>query len=330
MKMSENLLEVNNLRVAFYHDGELTDVVRDVSFSIKPQETLGLVGESGSGKSVTSKSIMRLIADPPGKITGGSVIIDGEDIFSLPERKMRKIRGGKIAMIFQEPLTSLNPLFTCGSQIVEAVRLHSKCSKKEAEAKAVEMLRLVGVPSPERRVKAYPHELSGGMRQRVMIAMALCCQPVLLIADEPTTALDPTIQAQILKLLHDLQKENGMSILLITHDMGIVAENCDRVAVMYAGQIVEIADVKTIFKKPSHPYTKGLLKSIPRMDEKVERLSGIDGMVPRFNELPPGCAFSSRCPYCRSDCSTSPQELQAVGEGHLVRCKYYAQCGQEE
>ena len=328
--MSENLLEVNNLRVAFYHDGELTDVVRDVSFSIKPQETLGLVGESGSGKSVTSKSIMRLIADPPGKITSGSVIIDGEDVFSLPERKMRKIHGGKIAMIFQEPLTSLNPLFTCGSQIVEAVRLHSKCSKKEAEAKAVEMLRLVGVPSPERRVKAYPHELSGGMRQRVMIAMALCCQPVLLIADEPTTALDPTIQAQILKLLHDLQKENGMSILLITHDMGIVAENCDRVAVMYAGQIVEIADVKTIFKKPSHPYTKGLLSSIPKMDEKVERLSSIDGMVPRFNELPPGCAFSSRCPYCRSDCSTTPQELQAVEEGHMVRCKYYAKCGQEE
>ena len=327
--MSENLLEVKNLHVAFFQDGKLADVVRDVSFEIKPNETLGLVGESGSGKSVTSKAIMRLIADPPGKITGGSVMMDGMDIFALPEKKMREIRGGRIAMIFQEPLTSLNPLFTCGSQISEAIRLHKKCSKKEAEEQAVEMLRLVGVPSPERRAKAYPHELSGGMRQRVMIAMALSCKPSLLIADEPTTALDPTIQAQILRLIHDLQKLNGMSLLLITHDMGIVAENCDRVAVMYAGEILEIADVSTIFHSPMHPYTKGLLKAIPKMNEKVERLYNIDGMVPGFNELPKGCAFYSRCPYCKDDCASTPQMLEYVSAGHQVRCKYCRNLEQE-
>lgn len=326
----DKLLEVNNLRVSYFQDGVLTDVVRDVSFYIRPCETLGLVGESGSGKSVTSKSIMRLIADPPGKITGGSVTMDGMDIFALPEKEMRQVRGGKIAMIFQEPLTSLNPLFTCGSQIAEAVRLHSKCTKRQAEEKAIEMLRLVGVPSPEKRVKAYPHELSGGMRQRVMIAMALCCEPKLLIADEPTTALDPTIQAQILKLIHDLQKQNGMSVLLITHDMGIVAENCDRVAVMYAGQIVEIADVVTIFKSPKHPYTRGLLKAIPKMNEKVDRLYNINGLVPRFNELPKGCAFSGRCPYCRDTCREEQQDLVNIGDEHYVRCRYYDQCGEEK
>lgn len=327
--MNNNLLEVKNLKVAFYNDGELTNVVRDVSFSIKPGETLGLVGESGSGKSVTSKSVMRLISDPPGKITGGSVIMEGTDILALPEREMRAIRGGKIAMIFQEPLTSLNPLFTCGYQIAEAVRLHRKCSKKEAMEKAVEMLRLVGVPSPERRVKSYPHELSGGMRQRVMIAMALCCEPSLLIADEPTTALDPTIQAQILRLIHDLREQNGMSVLLITHDMGIVAENCDRVAVMYAGQIVEIADVVSIFENPRHPYTKGLLKAIPSIDKKVDSLYNIEGMVPRFNELPKGCAFSTRCPYARSECISIPQNLVSIEESVQVRCSFYNQLGQE-
>lgn len=326
----DKLLEVNNLRVSYFQDGVLTDVVRDVSFYIRPCETLGLVGESGSGKSVTSKSIMRLIADPPGKISGGSVTMDGMDIFALSEKEMRQVRGGKIAMIFQEPLTSLNPLFTCGSQIAEAVRLHSKCTKRQAEEKAIEMLRLVGVPSPEKRVKAYPHELSGGMRQRVMIAMALCCEPKLLIADEPTTALDPTIQAQILKLIHDLQKQNGMSVLLITHDMGIVAENCDRVAVMYAGQIVEIADVVTIFKSPKHPYTRGLLKAIPKMNEKVDRLYNINGLVPRFNELPKGCAFSGRCPYCRDTCREEQQDLVNIGDEHYVRCRYYDQCGEEK
>ncbi|MBQ8217305.1 MAG: ABC transporter ATP-binding protein [Oscillospiraceae bacterium] len=327
--MSKNLLDVNKLHVAFYHDGELMDVVRDVSFSIKPQETLGLVGESGSGKSVTSKSIMRLIPDPPGKITGGSVIMDGTDILALPKKEMRSIRGGKIAMIFQEPLTSLNPLFTCGYQIAEAVRLHRRCSRKEAMEKAVEMLRLVGVPSPERRIKSYPHELSGGMRQRVMIAMALCCEPALLIADEPTTALDPTIQAQILKLIHELKEKNGMSVLLITHDMGIVAENCDRVAVMYAGQIVEIADVVSIFEKPRHPYTKGLLKAIPSIDKKVDTLYNIDGMVPRFHELPKGCAFSTRCPYARPECGSTPQKLVSIGDGVQVRCSFYDQLEQE-
>lgn len=328
--MSEKLLEVKKLKVAFYQDGKLTDVVRDVSFDIKPKETLGLVGESGSGKSVTSKSIMRLIPDPPGKITGGSVIMDGTDIFSLPEKKMRNIRGGRIAMIFQEPLTSLNPLFTSGYQISEAVRLHNKCTKKQAMEKAVDMLRLVGVPSPEKRVNAYPHELSGGMRQRVMIAMALCCEPSLLIADEPTTALDPTIQAQILKLLHDLQKKNGMSILLITHDMGIVAENCDRVAVMYAGQIVEVADTKTIFNNPFHPYTKGLLKAIPKMDTKVKELYNIKGMVPRPSEFPKGCAFAGRCPFERPDCVSTVQDLREAEPEHMVRCAYFDCLGKED
>lgn len=320
--MDENLLEVNNLQVSYFQDGKLTDVVRRVSFAIKPREILGLVGESGSGKSVTAKSIMRLISDPPGKITGGSVIMEGTDLFRLKEKEMRSIRGGKIAMIFQEPMTSLNPLFTSGQQISEAIRLHSRYGKKQADKKAVELLRLVGVPSPEKRVKSYPYELSGGMRQRVMIAMALSCEPKLLIADEPTTALDPTIQAQILKLLHDLQKSNGMSILLITHDMGIVAENCDRVAVMYAGQIVEIADVKTIFNHPAHPYTQGLLKAIPRIDNRCEKLYNIQGTVPKFTELPKGCSFSSRCPLCRKDCPDTPQMFREIEDGHFVRCAF--------
>lgn len=320
--MSEQLVEVKDLKVTYYQNGVETPVVRNVSFEIKKNETLGLVGESGSGKSVTSKAIMRLIAEPPGKIANGEILFEGKNLLKMKEKQMQKVRGKDIAMIFQEPMTSLNPLYTCGSQIVEAILLHNKCSKQEAWERAVEILKMVGVPSPEKRAQSYPHELSGGMRQRVMIAIALSCNPRLLIADEPTTALDPTIQAQILKLIHDMQKEKDMSVLLITHDMGIVAENCDRVAVMYAGQILEIADVKTIFGNPAHPYTIGLLKAIPKLDEKVDRLYNIRGMVPRFNELPKGCTFGPRCDFCDKKCEEEAPQLVNMGDGHLVRCHY--------
>ena len=310
------------MKVTYYQNGVETPVVRNVSFEIKKNETLGLVGESGSGKSVTSKAIMRLIAEPPGKIANGEILFEGKNLLKMKEKQMQKVRGKDIAMIFQEPMTSLNPLYTCGSQIAEAILLHNKCSKQEAWERAVEILKMVGVPSPEKRAQSYPHELSGGMRQRVMIAIALSCNPRLLIADEPTTALDPTIQAQILKLIHDMQKEKDMSVLLITHDMGIVAENCDRVAVMYAGQILEIADVKTIFGNPAHPYTIGLLKAIPKLDEKVDRLYNIRGMVPRFNELPKGCTFGPRCDFCDKKCEEEAPQLVNMGDGHLVRCHY--------
>ncbi|MBD8965116.1 MAG: ABC transporter ATP-binding protein [Coprococcus catus] len=320
--MSEQLVEVKDLKVTYYQNGVETPVVRNVSFEIKKNETLGLVGESGSGKSVTSKAIMRLIAEPPGKIANGEILFEGKNLLKMKEKQMQKVRGKDIAMIFQEPMTSLNPLYTCGSQIAEAILLHNKCSKQEAWERAVEILKMVGVPSPEKRAQSYPHELSGGMRQRVMIAIALSCNPRLLIADEPTTALDPTIQAQILKLIHDMQKEKDMSVLLITHDMGIVAENCDRVAVMYAGQILEIADVKTIFGNPAHPYTIGLLKAIPKLDEKVDRLYNIRGMVPRFNELPKGCTFGPRCDFCDKKCEEEAPQLMNMGDGHLVRCHY--------
>ena len=320
--MSEQLVEVKDLKVTYYQNGVETPVVRNVSFEIKKNETLGLVGESGSGKSVTSKAIMRLIAEPPGKIANGEILFEGKNLLKMKEKQMQKVRGKDIAMIFQEPMTSLNPLYTCGSQIAEAILLHNKCSKQEAWERAVEILKMVGVPSPEKRAQSYPHELSGGMRQRVMIAIALSCNPRLLIADEPTTALDPTIQAQILKLIHDMQKEKDMSVLLITHDMGIVAENCDRVAVMYAGQILEIADVKTIFGNPAHPYTIGLLKAIPKLDEKVDRLYNIRGMVPRFNELPNGCTFGHRCDFCDKKCEEEAPQLVNMGDGHLVRCHY--------
>lgn len=320
--MSEQLVEVKDLKVTYYQNGVETPVVRNVSFEIKKNETLGLVGESGSGKSVTSKAIMRLIADPPGKIANGEILFEGKNLLKMKEKQMQKVRGKDIAMIFQEPMTSLNPLYTCGSQIAEAILLHNKCSKQEAWERAVEILKMVGVPSPEKIAQSYPHELSGGMRQRVMIAIALSCNPRLLIADEPTTALDPTIQAQILKLIHDMQKEKDMSVLLITHDMGIVAENCDRVAVMYAGQILEIADVKTIFGNPAHPYTIGLLKAIPKLDEKVDRLYNIRGMVPRFNELPKGCTFGPRCDFCDKKCEEEAPQLVNMGDGHLVRCHY--------
>ena len=318
--MQDNLVEIKNLRVSFYQNGVLTPVVRDVSLEIMNGETLGLVGESGCGKSITSKSIMRLIPDPPGKIEGGSIVVDGREILQMSERELQSIRGKLVSMIFQEPMTALNPLYTCGNQISEAILKHNNISKKEAKQRAIRLLEMVGVPSPERRYASYPHELSGGMRQRVMIAMALSCKPKLLIADEPTTALDPTIQAQILSLIKKLQTRLEMSVLLITHDLGVVAETCDRVVVMYAGQVVEVAQVRELFAKPKHPYTMGLMKAIPQLDSKVEKLYSIPGSVPQFDNMPAGCAFGPRCPYFKEGCAKAAPELVEVSAGHRVRC----------
>ena len=314
------VLEVRDLRTHFFTDDGAVRAVEGVSFDVGEGETLGVVGESGCGKSVTSLSILRLIPSPPGRIVGGTIRFRGTNLLELSESEMRKIRGNEISMIFQEPMTSLNPVYTCGDQIMEAVRLHQKVGKKEARSRAIEMLRLVGIPSPEQRVDEYPHQLSGGMRQRVMIAMALSCHPAVLIADEPTTALDVTIQAQILELLNRLQKELGMAILLITHDLGVVAETCDRVAVMYAGHIVEYADVDTIFARPRHPYTAGLLGSIPKLGLRTERLKVIPGNVPNPAEFPPGCKFHPRCPVAVERCRVENPPLAPLVPGHDVRC----------
>jgi oligopeptide/dipeptide ABC transporter ATP-binding protein len=318
--MSDKLVEIRNLRTHFHTEDGVVPAVDGVNFYIKRGETLGVVGESGCGKSVTSLSIMRLIPSPPGKIVEGEILFEGEDLVKKSEAEMRKIRGNDISMIFQEPMTSLNPVYTIGDQIAEAIQLHQGLNYKEAIDKAIEMLRLVGIPLPERRVKEYPHQLSGGMRQRVMIAMALSCNPKLLIADEPTTALDVTIQAQILELMKKLKKELGMAIMLITHDLGVVAEMCERVIVMYGGKVVEEADVVSLFKNPLHPYTEGLLKSIPRMDEDVEKLHVIEGVVPNPLHLPQGCRFHPRCPYAVEKCTQSQPELEQVAPGRYVAC----------
>ncbi|MBL4769959.1 MAG: ABC transporter ATP-binding protein [Planctomycetes bacterium] len=295
--------------------------VSGVSFDIMPNEMLGIVGESGSGKSVTALSIMRLIPDPPGKIAGGEIIFDGKDLLKLSYKEMRKIRGKDIAMIFQEPMTSLNPVFTIGRQVSESLIHHENMSKKDALDKAVEVLELVGISAARTRLKHYPHQFSGGMRQRVMIAMALICHPALLIADEPTTALDVTIQAQILDLMKDLQgKRKGASILLITHDMAVIAETCDRVIVMYGGMIQEIASVTDLFDNPSHPYTQGLLGSIPHEEDKGKPLKAIPGMVPSIFEFPSGCRFNTRCAHVTDRCLTELPELQEIAPGHSVRC----------
>ena len=284
-------------------------------------EILGVVGESGSGKSVTARSILRLIPNPPGKIVGGEILFEGRDILKMDMNTLRKIRGNDISMIFQEPMSSLNPVYTCGDQIMEAIILHQKLNKQEAREKAIDMLRMAGIQMPEQRVDCYPHELSGGMRQRIMIAMALSCTPKLLIADEPTTALDPTIQAQIIELIKKLRQELGMSVLYITHDLGVVAETCDRVMVMYAGRIVfETADVMDLFTKPAHPYTQGLLKAVPKLNAKRERLYAIEGMVPSFAEMPAGCAFNPRCPYAFQKCIEEKPTLCKVGDGHYASC----------
>ncbi|MFZ5816032.1 MAG: ABC transporter ATP-binding protein [Bacillota bacterium] len=318
--MSEKLVEIRNLKTHYYTEDGVVRAVDGVNLYIKRGETLGVVGESGCGKSVTSLSIMRLIPNPPGKIVDGEILFEGEDLVKKSEAEMRKIRGNDISMIFQEPMTSLNPVYTIGDQIAEAIQLHQGLSYKEAIDKAIEMLRLVGIPLPERRVKEYPHQLSGGMRQRVMIAMALSCNPKLLIADEPTTALDVTIQAQILELMKKLKKELGMAIMLITHDLGVVAEMCERVVVMYAGKVVEEADAVNVFKHPLHPYTEGLLKSIPRMDEDVEKLHVIEGVVPNPLHLPPGCRFEPRCPIAIEKCKTEQPPLEQVTPGRWVAC----------
>ncbi len=314
------LVEVRNLRTHFFTEDGVVPAVDGVNLHVNKGETLGIVGESGCGKSVTSLSVMRLIPNPPGKITGGELLFGGRDLLRLPESEMRRIRGNEIAMIFQEPMSSLNPVFTIGDQIAEAIELHQGLSHREAIARAIEMLRLVGIPVPERRVHEYPHQLSGGMRQRVMIAMALSCNPKLLIADEPTTALDVTIQAQILELMKKLRQELGMAIMLITHDLGVVAEMCERVVVMYAGRVVEEGDVISIFKDPLHPYTEGLLQSVPRLDESRERLHVIAGVVPNPLHMPGGCRFHPRCPYTIDLCRTDEPKLEPAGSGRAVAC----------
>ena len=316
------LLSVKNLSTEFPVKKGIVRAVEDVSFDVDQGEILAIVGESGSGKSVTSLSIMGLLAEP-GHVAGGSLEFEGKDLATLSEKQYRELRGNDMAMIFQEPMTSLNPVYRVGSQIVEAIRTHEKVSKAEAKDRAVDLLRKVGIPSPEARINDYPHQMSGGMRQRVMIAMALACNPKLLIADEPTTALDVTIQAQILDLLRRLRDDTGMAVLLITHDLGVVSETADRVVVMYCGQVVEEAEVRTLFDHPMHPYTLGLLKSIPRLeDDDSKRLYMIKGMVPNPLEMPPGCHFSDRCDSCMDICRTKVPELVDV-DGHKVRCFLY-------
>ncbi|HEX6938159.1 MAG TPA: ABC transporter ATP-binding protein [Longimicrobiales bacterium] len=315
------LLEVENLRTYFDTEGGVARAVDGVSFSVEKGEVLGIVGESGSGKSVTSLSLMRLVPQPPGRILPGSSIrFRGEELLGLPEAEMRRVRGNDMAMIFQEPMTSLNPVYPVGDQIAEALRHHRGLGKREARARAVELLRLVGITEPERRAEAYPHQLSGGMRQRVMIAMAISCEPELLIADEPTTALDVTIQAQILELLAELRERLGMAMILITHDLGVVAEACDRVIVMYAGQVMEQASVEALFRDPRHPYTEGLLKAIPRLGRPVERLAVIPGTVPNPTAWPVACRFHPRCPYGWDLCVEAAPDLFDAGSGHASRC----------
>ncbi len=321
---NEKILEVKNLRTSFFTDDGEVKAVDGVDFSIEKGKTIGIVGESGSGKSITSLSILRLLQEPVGRVVDGEIIFKGEDLLKKSKKEMRDIRGNSISMIFQEPMTSLNPTLTCGEQIAESVRIHQKLNRKEAWAKAVEMLSLVGIPSPEKRAKQYPFELSGGMRQRVMIAIALACNPQLLIADEPTTALDVTIQAQILDLIKKLQDELGTSLMMITHDLGVVAEMCDNVAVMYCGKVVEYADKKTLFTSPKHPYTVGLLNSVPKHDQDYEGdLAVIKGSVPSPFNLPQGCRFAPRCEHARSICLTDLPELQATSDGDQVRCWIY-------
>jgi peptide/nickel transport system ATP-binding protein len=318
--VSSPVLEVKGLQTHFITDDGSIPAVDHVDFSVNPGEILGIVGESGCGKSVTSLSIMGLVPSPPGKIVGGEILYNNEDLTKASEKRMRQIRGNEIAMIFQEPMTSLNPVFTIGNQLMEALRIHKNCSKKEAYEKSVKILKQVGLPRAEEIMNEYPHQLSGGMRQRVMIAMAMVCEPKVLIADEPTTALDVTIQAQILDLMKRLNEETKTAIILITHDLGVVAEMCQRVIVMYAGKVVEEADVRTLFKNPKHPYTKGLLQSVPDMREKKERLYSIPGNVPKPGSIKKGCSFAARCEYAVDKCFSETPELIDVGNGCRVRC----------
>lgn len=320
MDNRENILEINNLKTSFYtHVGEV-QAVRGISFKMKKGDVMGIVGESGSGKSVTALSVMKLI-DSPGKIKEGSIIFDGKDITNYSENQMSDIRGNEIAMIFQDPMTSLNPVFKIKDQMVEVIERHQKLGKHKATERALEMLRLVGIPEPERRINSYPHEFSGGMRQRAMIATALSCNPKLLIADEPTTALDVTIQAQILDIMRDISVKTGTSIILITHDLGVIAETCNDLIVMYGGMPMEMGSVEDIFASPQHPYTQGLLKSVPRMDrEQKERLKPIAGSPPDLLKPPAGCPFSTRCPHVMQICKEQPAPMFKVGEDHTSAC----------
>ena len=315
------LLEVDGLKTYFFTDDGVLPSVDGVTFQIHAGETLGVVGESGCGKSVTAMSILRLIPEPPGRIVGGEVRFNGRELTKMPIAELRRVRGNDIAMIFQEPMTSLNPVYTVGDQIMEAILLHQEVTPLEAREKALAMLDAVGIPAAATRIDEYPHQMSGGMKQRVMIAMALCCEPDLLIADEPTTALDVTIQAQIIELLKAMQQKQGMAVLLITHDLGVVAETCDRVVVLYAGRMAETASTQALFAAPRHPYTRGLLASLPEMAPPGSRLPTIEGMVPRPQDFPTGCRFRTRCDLATAACEADPQATM-ISEGHTVWCHH--------
>ena len=328
--MGEKLLEVKNLSTYFYTDEGVVYALDDVSFDLDKGEALGIVGESGSGKSVTALSIIRLVQSPPGKIVAGEVLLEGDDLLKKSNKEMRHIRGEKISMIFQEPMTALNPVFTVGQQIMESILIHQHKTKKQAHEQAIEMLRLVGIPAPEKRVDDYPHQMSGGMRQRVMIAIALCCNPQLLICDEPTTALDVTIQAQILELIRDIRERLGTSVILITHDLGVVAQVADKVMIMYAGKMMEYGTAKQIFTQPLHPYTSALMDSIPIIEKKTERLNVIRGMVPSLSKRPDGCLFHPRCDFACDICRTERPELIDMPDGRQVRCHKYTDKWEEK
>ena len=326
MGSNDLVLEIQQLQTYFYVRGLVAKAVDEVDLAIASGQTLGLVGESGCGKSVTAHSIIGLIPDPPGKVVGGRILFEGTNLLELPEARMRKIRGNRISMVFQEPMTSLNPVYTVGDQVAEVIKLHQHLSRSETRNRVIEMLQLVGISEAETCIACYPHQMSGGMRQRAMIAMALACSPTLMIADEPTTALDVTIQAQILDLMNKLKEETGASILFITHDLGVIAEMAQHVAVMYAGKVMEYTDVKTLFAEPKHPYTVGLLQSIPVLGrgQRDRKLSAISGVVPSLLNLPSGCLFSDRCPDVFADCRTIVPQMYQVGKNHTSRCLKYA------
>ena len=326
MGSNDLVLEIQQLQTYFYVRGQVAKAVDDVDLAIASGQTLGLVGESGCGKSVTAHSIIGLIPDPPGKVVGGKILFEGTNLLELPEARMRKIRGNRISMVFQEPMTSLNPVYSVGNQVAEVIKLHQHLSRSETRNRVVEMFQLVGISEAEKCIACYPHQMSGGMRQRAMIAMALACSPTLMIADEPTTALDVTIQAQILALMNKLKEETGASILFITHDLGVIAEMAQHVAVMYAGKVMEYTDVKTLFAEPKHPYTVGLLQSIIVLGrgQRDQKLNAISGVVPSLFNLPSGCLFSDRCPDVFADCRTIEPHMYQVGKNHTARCLKYA------
>jgi len=316
----KNVLEVKDLKTYFFTRSGVVKAVDGASFTVGEGETLGIVGESGSGKSISCLSILRLVPEPAGRIVGGEILLDGDNLLKKSLSEMRRIRGSKISMILQDPMTSLNPLYTIGNQVMEPIKLHQKLDKQNVREKAREMLTMVKIPAPEVRMREYPHQMSGGMRQRIVGAMALSCQPRLLIADEPTTALDVTIQAQFLKLLKNLQKELNISLIVVTHDFGIVAKICDRVAVMYAGKIVENAPIRELFNNPQHPYTRALIESLPKLEVEMERLASIEGQPPDLGKLPPGCKFAPRCSQVMDICRKEEPSETGVSEGHVMSC----------